>query len=94
MADERVQVGGDEDTVDRFCALCQARQRVESELVRAGVTRATIVLGYQRPKVGPHAVQTATALLAFPDGDIQRGEGSCLEEALVDALERSGRTPA
>ena len=91
MADEHHADRAEADTLERFCVLCAARQRVEAELVRAGVTRATVVLDYLRTKVGPHAVQRATAILAFVDGAIERGAGSSLEEALVDALDRSGR---
>lgn len=91
-SDPRIQVGGDDATIASACVMCSARARVYGRVVRAGVVRMTIVTNLHRPAVGPHAVQTSRALLAFADeDDFATGVGASMEEAIVEALDASGR---
>lgn len=90
MEHEPVQVGGDDETIDSYCALCAARANVDGAVVRAGVERITVVVDIQRPRVGPHAVSRAKALVCFIGGHITIGEGASHEEAIVNALAVKG----
>jgi hypothetical protein len=88
--DTAVQVGGDDDTINRLCALCAARANVDAALVRAGVEMVTVVARYTRTRFGTAAVERAKAILTFPAGSTQVGEGHSREEAIVNALELAG----
>lgn len=86
-----VQVGGDADTVDRYCSLCAARSSVDARVVRAGVTSMTVLVNLDRPSVGPHAVQRSRVLLETAAARAA-GAGSSIEEAVVDALDQLEKT--
>lgn len=89
-ASEHVQVGGDADTVDRYCPLCAAREGVEARIVRAGVERITLVVTYERPSIGPYALQRTVADLTAGRRKAG-GRGSSIEEAIVLALDELER---
>jgi hypothetical protein len=84
------QVGGDDDTQDRPCALCAARAHVDTALVRAGAERITLVVEYSRALVGRGVTESAKAFVSLGGDKIVRGDGHSREEALVNALEHAG----
>lgn len=85
-----VQVGGDDDTQNRHCALCSARASVDAAIVRLGVERITLVVEYRRPRFGTAALERAKAIINLLGGKLAQGEGSSREEAIVNALESVG----
>ncbi|MDX6479492.1 MAG: hypothetical protein QOG85_2 [Gaiellaceae bacterium] len=50
----------------------------------------TVVARYTRTRFGTAAVERAKAILTFPAGSTQVGEGHSREEAIVNALELAG----
>lgn len=87
------QVGGEEDTLERFCGLCALRAKLDAALVRAGVTRITLVANYDRTRFGNAVVERVKAHLAL-DGDrgVVAGDGNSRDDALAAALEHAGVT--
>jgi hypothetical protein len=83
-------VGADDDTLSDRCLLCAARSSVDAALVRAGAEQVTIVIRYRRPRVGRSALEGASAIVAFLDGSMARGEGDSREEAILEALHAAG----